>query len=78
LFKFYVVYTLYFLTFHILKNQQNAVITLLQNRTQNTIYIRCQLLHVFGTKVPSSGSFSATKVLRFNKYFRHHSPTLPS
>jgi len=32
----------------------------------------------FGTKVPSSGSFSEAKVCRSNKYFRHYLPILPS
>ena len=32
----------------------------------------------FGTKVPSSGSLSATKFRRSNKYVRRHLPSLPS
>jgi len=47
--KYYVVYTMHFLIFHIFKNQQNALMTLQSHISQNTL-IRCQLLHVLAPR----------------------------
>jgi len=43
---FYVVHTVHLPTFHIKKNQQNALIKLQYNISQNTLHIRSQILHV--------------------------------
>jgi hypothetical protein len=53
--KYYVVYTVHFLIFHSFKNQQNALMTLQSHRSQNTLLIRCQLLHVLAPRCHPQG-----------------------
>jgi hypothetical protein len=56
-----------------IKNQINVLIALQYHRSKKYISYQVPAATYFGTKVPSSGSFSATKVHRSNKYFRHYS-----
>jgi hypothetical protein len=55
--KINIIHNVAFLTFHIFKNQQNALIKIQYNRSQNTRHIRCQLLHVSAPRCHYQGIY---------------------